>query len=166
MQATVLNQQFESVFSRPKTLSLKILAELELWFQGRNPKNVKGMPQITITSKGVEGLLKGLNSNKASGPDEISPRLLKELHHEIAPILTKIYRSSLSTGIVPNDWKTALVAPVYQKDHKYKPSNYRPISLTCIASKLIEHILVSSIMTHFDSNDLLNPFQHCFFIQT
>ena len=39
-QATVLNQQFESVFSRPKTLSLKILAELELWFQGRNPKNI------------------------------------------------------------------------------------------------------------------------------
>ena len=72
------------------------------------------MPEITITSKGVEGLLKGLNPNKASGPDEISPRLLKELHHEIAPILTKIYRSSLSTGIVPNDWKTALVAPVYK----------------------------------------------------
>ena len=88
-QATVLNQQFESVFTRPKTLSLKILAELELWFQGRNPKNVKGMPEITITSKGVEGLLKGLNPNKASGPDEISPRLLKELHHEIAPILPK-----------------------------------------------------------------------------
>ena len=69
------------------------------------------MPKITITSKGVEGLLKGLNPNKASGPDEISPRLLKELHHKIAPILTKI---SLSTGIVPNDWKTALVAPVYK----------------------------------------------------
>ena len=120
------------------------------------------MPEITITSKGVEGLLKGLNPNKASGPDEISPRLLKELHHEIAPILTKIYRSSLSTGIVPNDWKTALVAPVYKKGPKYKPSNYRPISLTCIASKLIEHILVLSIMTHFDSNDLLNPFQHGF----
>ena len=161
-QATVLNQQFESVFSRPKTLSLKILSELELWFQGRNPKNVKGMPEITITSKGVEGLLKGLNPNKASGPGEISPRLLKELHHEIAPILTKIYKSSLSTGIVPNDWKAALVAPVYKKGPKYKPSNYRPISLTCIASKLIEHILVSSIMTHFDSNDLLNSFQHGF----
>ena len=73
------------------------------------------MPEITITDKGVEGLLKGLNPNKASGPDEISPRLLKELHAEIAPILTKIFRSSLSTGIVPDDWKTALLAPVYKK---------------------------------------------------
>ena len=115
-QATVLNQQFESVFSRPKALSLKFLAELELWFQGIKPKNVIGMPEITITVNGVEGLLKGLNPNKASGPDEISPRLLKELHVELAPILTKIYRSSLSTSIVLEDWKTALVAPVYKKD--------------------------------------------------
>ena len=156
------NQQFESVFSRPKALSLKFLAELELWFQGIKPKNVIGMPEITITVNGVEGLLKGLNPNKASGPDEISPRLLKELYVELAPILTKIYRSSLSTGIVPEDWKTALVAPVYKKGPKCKPSYYRPISLTCIASKLIEHILVSNIMTHFDSNNLLNPFQHGF----
>ena len=89
-QTTVLNQQLESVFSRPKGLSLKILTELELWIQGFNLKNVNGMPEITITNKGVEGLLKDLNPNKASGPDEISPRLLKELHHEIAPILTKI----------------------------------------------------------------------------
>ena len=79
------------------------------------------MPEINITDKGVEGLFKGLNPNKASGPDEISPRLLKELHAEIAPILTKIYRSSLSTGIVPNDWKTALVAPVYKKAPNANP---------------------------------------------
>ena len=118
-QATVLNQQFESVFSKPKALSLKILAELELWFQGRTPKNVNGVPEITITNKGVEGLLKDLNPNKASGPDEISPRLLKELHHEITPSFTKIYRSSLSTGIVPDDWKTALVAPVYKSSQIY-----------------------------------------------
>ena len=161
-QATVLNQQFESVFSRPKTLRRKSLAELALWFQGQKPKNVNSMPEITITDKRVEGLLKGLNPNKASGPDEISPRLLKELHAEIAPILAKIYRSSLSTGIVPDDWKIALVAPVYKKGPKCKPSNYRPISLTCIASKLIEHILVSNIITHFDSQNLLNSFQHGF----
>ena len=104
-QATALNLQFESVFSRPKTLSLKFLAELELWLQGPNPKNVKIMPAITMTTKVVEGLLKGLNPNKASGRDEISPRFLKELHDEIASILSKLYRSSISAVIVPNDWE-------------------------------------------------------------
>ena len=117
-QATILIKQFESVFSKPKVLSLKDLAELKLWFQGSNPKNIEQMPEISITVKGTENLLKSLNPNKASGPDEISPKLLKELYHEIAPILTKIFRSSLHTGIVPDDWKSALVAPVYKKRSK------------------------------------------------
>ena len=84
-QATILNKQFESVFSKPKVLSLKIIAELKLWFEGLNPKNIKQTPDISITVTGTEKLL-NLNPNKASGPDKISPRLLKELHHKIAPI--------------------------------------------------------------------------------
>jgi len=120
------------------------------------------MPMISITEEGVDKLLQGLSPNKASGPDELPPRVLKELHHEIAPILTIIFRSSLETGCVPPDWRSAVVAPVYKKGSKSKASNYRPISLTCIASKLLEHILVSNIMTHFDSNDLLSQYQHGF----
>ena len=45
---------------------------------------------------------------------------------------------------------------------KAKTSNYRPIPLTCITSKIMEHIIVTNIMTHFDSNNLLSPFQHGF----
>ena len=45
---------------------------------------------------------------------------------------------------------------------KSKASNYRPISLTCIASKLLEHILVSNIMSHFDDNNLLSQCHHGF----
>ena len=74
-QATILNIQFKSVFS--KLLSLRILSELNLRFNGLNPKNVYQMPDITISVNGAEILLKSLNPNKASGPDQISPRLLK-----------------------------------------------------------------------------------------
>ena len=58
---------------------------------------------------------------------------------------------------VPNDWKTALVAPVYKK-----VPNVSQVTDLYVASKLMEHILVSNIMTHFDSNNLLSPFQHVF----
>ena len=102
-------------------------------------------------------LLQGLSPNKASGPDEMSPNILKELHHEIAPILTLIFNLSLEGGVVPIDWRTA-----YKKGSKSKANNYRPISLTCIASKLLEHILVSNIMSHFDDNNLLSQYQHGF----
>ena len=98
---------------------------------------------------GVDKLLTGLNPNKVQGPDEISPRLLKELHTEIAPILTIIFQRSLDTGIVPKDWKHAIITPAFKKGSKSKPSNYRPISLTCIASKLMEHIIVSSMMDDY-----------------
>ena len=87
-----------------------------------------------------------------------------ELHHEIAPILTLIFNLSLETGVVPIDWRKADVVPVYKKGSKSKASrpNYRPISLTCIASKLLEHILVSNIMSHFDDNNVLSQYQHGF----
>jgi len=92
----------------------------------------------------------------------ISPRLLKELHTEIAHILTIIFQRSLDTGIVPNDWKHAIITPAFKKGSKSKPSNYRPISLTCIASKLMEHIIVSNMMDNFDTHNILCPQQHGF----
>ena len=45
------------------------------------------MQDITVTPPGIEKLLSKLDPSKASGPDEIKPRLLKELAHEISPIL-------------------------------------------------------------------------------
>jgi hypothetical protein len=120
------------------------------------------MPEVSISKDGVKKLLKDLNPNKASGPDQISPRLLKELHQEVTPILTHIFQILLKTGIVPEDWKHAIIAPVYKKSPKCKLSNYRPISITCIASKLMEHILVSNIMSFYDKHNILSPYQHGF----
>ena len=56
------------------------------------------MDRINISVTGVEKLLKTLNPYKAPGPDGISPRVLRELAAEVAPILTIIYRSTLETG--------------------------------------------------------------------
>ena len=89
------------------------------------------MQMIDISIEGVDKLLQGLSPNKASGPDEISPKILKELHHEIAPILTLLFTLSLETGVVPLYWRRADVVPVYKKGSKSKACNYRPISLTC-----------------------------------
>ena len=100
--------------------------------------------------------------HKATGPDTIPPTVLKELSHQISPILEIIFNKSLQTGQVPNDWKEAYVAPIFKKGDKHNPCNYRPISLTCIISKCMEHILVSNIMQHLDSNKILYALQHGF----
>ena len=116
------------------------------------------MTDIPIPIKGTENLLKNLDPNKASGPDVISPKLIKEMHHGIEPILTTIFRSPLPSSILPEicSW-----CPCLRKD-KCKHSNYRPISLTCIVAKVMEHIQVSNAMTHFNFRNLLSPFQHGF----
>ena len=88
------------------------------------------MPDITIT---IAKLLLNWKPNKAAGPDEIKPRVLKELATEITPILSIILQISLKSGVVPSDWKTAHD----QKGPKYNPENYKPISLTFICCKLL-----------------------------
>jgi hypothetical protein len=88
------------------------------------------MPHITIKTEGVEKLLKHLDPSKATGPDEIPARILKEYAHEFAPHLVSFYSTSLSRGEVPSDWRQANAIPVFKKGEQYPASNYRPVSLT------------------------------------
>ena len=99
------------------------------------------MKELQISVEGVTKLLQKVNPNKASGPDSIPARILKELADEIAPLLTIIFNKSLEQGEVPTDWRKANVTAIYKKGNKYEPSNYRPVSLTSLCCKLQEHIL-------------------------
>jgi hypothetical protein len=89
-------------------------------------------------------------------------RIPKELCNEISPILSTIFIKSLETGEIPQDWKSAHVAPVYKKGSRTNAENYRPISIPCICSKLLEHVIVSNIMDFSDKNKSLNANQHGF----
>ena len=127
--------------------------------------NSVGYPHISsvsISENGVLKLLQNIKINKATGPDNIPCRILKEAANEIAPILTDIFSSSLDSGTLPSDWKTARVAPVFKKGNTNEASNYRPISLTCVCSKLMEHILCHHIRNHTDKHNILSKFQHGF----
>ena len=159
-KAEILNEQFNKSFSEGKKYSLN---DFEQKCKMPNDKDFyRPMPEIEIDQKGIEKLLKNLNPTKACGPDGLSPRVLKELATDIAPILTIIFKSSLRTGIVPQDWRTALVSPVYKKGGHYEPINYRPVSLTCIPCKIMEHVIVSNIMKHLEDQDILCDEQHGF----
>ena len=116
------------------------------------------MPDITISATGIEHIL----SNLKPAPQSCRPRYHPPIVLQISPILEIIFNKSFQTGQVPNDWKEANVAPIFKKGDKHNPSNYRPISLTCIISKCMEHILVSNIMQHLDSNKILYALQHGF----
>ena len=120
------------------------------------------MPNIEIEERGVHLLLANPNPKKAAGPDKLPTKLLKEIATEIAPILTALFRNSLNTGLVPGDWKHALVQPIFKKGDRSQAANYRPISLTSVCCKMMEHIVRRAITNHLDRNKITSDAQHGF----
>jgi len=130
-KAEILNHEFKSVFSKEDTTTVPTL---------RGPR-FPSISKITINSYGVGKLLSNLGANKASGPDNILCRMLKELADEISPVLTDIFQLSITTGTLPADWKRARVTPVFNRGDRHLAENYRPISVTCVCCKILEHII-------------------------
>jgi hypothetical protein len=151
-KAEILNRQFESVFSTEDKHNIPS--------KGVSPHPC--MPEITITTTGVTKLLKNLKADKATGPDEISAKILKETAEVISPALTALFNKSLNSGQVPLEWLKADVVPIFKKGHRYLASNYRPVSLTSITCKAMEHILVSNMMKYLEDNNILADAQHGF----
>ena len=120
------------------------------------------MGNIIINSNGVKKLLKNLRPFKSAGPDGIPTFILRAAAEEISPVLSLIYQRSLDDGCVPADCWEALILPLYKKGPKHLPSNYRPVSLTPVACKVLEHIIHSNIMRHFDQFNILTDKQHGF----
>ena len=151
--ANCLNRQFGSVFSNSSDTPPDM-----------GPSPHPDMEEVIITNNGVLKLLKQQKPGKAAGPDGVQTRILKEAAEELAPALTLLFNSSYNQGKVPDDWRHALVSPVYKagKNDRSKPVNYRPISLTCHCCKIMEHIICSNMMKHLDSNNILTDKQHGF----
>lgn len=120
------------------------------------------MPNIVFGEEGVRKLLANINTSKASGPDMIPARFIKETADQLARVFTHLYQQSYDTGHVPSSWTHALVCPVYKKSNISSPENYRPISLTAIPCKLMEHILVSKIWEHYNKHHVITSNQHGF----
>ena len=173
-KADVHNQQFQSVFTAKEPLSLSRLCKMTLQNaadSGVIPprtlpagvlKTTPVMEDFSISVAGILKLLQNLKPGKAAGPDRLKPVLLKELREEIAPIVQIIFERSIQTGKLPTEWCRAQVTPIFKKGDKSSAANYRPISLTCILCKILEHIMASNMVKHLNKHDLLYDLQHGF----
>ena len=103
-----------------------------------------------------------LNPHKAAGPDQFKPIVLQKLHAELAPIIQVIFQKSLDSGKLPHIWKEANVSPIFKKGDRSDPANYRPISLTCVLCKVMEHIVASNLTKHLANSNILFELQHGF----
>ena len=113
------------------------------------------LDSIVISCQDVKDVLLHLNATKASGPDLISPRLLREGADILALPYSIIFNRSLDQGYFPSSWKEANVTPIYKKDDKSLPSNYRPISLLSQSAKVMERCVHKYPYNYVISNHIL-----------
>ncbi|KAK4830415.1 hypothetical protein QYF61_010946 [Mycteria americana] len=155
-KAEVLNAFFASVFNSRANCSLGT-QPLEL--EDRDGDQ-NGAPMIQ--GEMVSDLLHHLDTHKSMGPDEIHPRVLKELADVLIKPLSIIYQQSWLTGEVPADWRLANVTPIFKKGWKEDRGKYRPVSLTSVLGKLMEQIILRAITRHVENNQGIKPSQHGF----
>ena len=146
-----LSQEYESVFVDENTDNVPNIL----------PSPYPDMESFEVSEKGVLAQLEQLDKNKSTGPDSLSPYLLKLIAPVISNPLTKIFKQSINESKSPLDWKIQFISPILKpgKD-KLQASSYRPISITCICSKILEHIIYSETMKHLDKFNILSKFQH------
>ena len=153
-KAEVLSEQYYKTFTVEDTDNLPSTTEKRL--------HTERLHHITLTQKEVKEKLLSLRIDKSPGPDGIHPRLLKEMAEVLCGPVTTIFNRSLSDAELPQDWKDAVIAPIFKKGSKSDPANYRPVSLTSILCKLLERCIAERITQHIKDNDLTCQEQHGF----
>ncbi len=109
----------------------------------------------------VKDLIKKM-PHSSPGSSGISIKVLKLLPDCFPAIFTKLFNYCISTNSIPDDWKMALVTPLFKKGESTSLNNYRGISVLSPIAKIFEKILASQITNYFENNNLFTPHQHGF----
>ncbi len=147
--ADKLNQYFESI----STLQDQYAQLPE--FKERTDET---FDMICITKNEISDIIKSLQTNKASGPDKISHKLLKSIAITISEPLCELFNLSLTTSIFPTEWKQAIVMPLFKKGDHTIVSNYRPISLISCVGKVFERVVYKHLYNYFHVNKIPSRF--------
>ena len=152
-KADILNAQFAGVFTQEALADMPVLPVRQ---------GIPELADIDISPEGIEQKLHALTPSSAPGPDGTHPHILREVRQAISAPLALLYRRSLDTGSLPQDWKLGRIAPIFKKGDKKDPGNYRPVSLTSVTCKVLESIIRDRIMEHLTDCQLLSDNQHGF----
>ena len=146
---------FTKLKSSAKCIGL--LSEDKLTFDKKTVANIFNTFFTTVAAS-----LVGLNVSKATGLDGLSARFLKDGANQISSAIAHIINLSLYSGRIPDDMKTARVVPLYKKNSKSEPGNYRPVSILTVMSKILEKTVHKQLENYLRSEKLLYDYQSGF----
>ena len=151
-KSEIFVDQFKSVFTKITKRDLPTMSA----------KCKTNISPLHINSNGVEKLLSSINVKKSTGPDSIPNIILKDCAKQIAPGLSAIFQCSIDSGELPDDWVNANISPIYKKGDVHLPENYRPVSLTSVSCKILEHIICKHLLNHLEKHKILTKLNHGF----
>lgn len=100
---------------------------------------------IQFYPRDVERVFGRINPNKAPGPDNISGRLLKVCHKQLAEVFCNLFNRSLSEHSIPAIWKSSIICPVPKKSNPTCNNDYRPVALTSLVMKSFERLFLPQL---------------------
>ena len=118
-RANILQKQFSSVFVKERYGEIPRL----------NRRTESSISDLHVASDMVKQEIFNMKVNKSCGPDEVPPRILKELLDSLSAPIALFLDKTLECGVLPLDWKRAYVSPIFKKGSNSHEENYRPISL-------------------------------------
>ena len=153
-KANILNSFFESQ---------SFLNDQDALLPAILPTMVKSeLKSIALTTDEVESVLKIDPVGKASGPNGLSNRIIRELSHELSIPYCSLFNQSLNTGSVSSPYKEANFCPVPKKGDLSVVSNHRPIPLLNSEDKVFERLIFKHLYNHLRDNNLLSSLQSGF----
>ena len=129
------------------------------YLKRRNANSIFFKPIVSVE---IQDIITGLDNSKSSGPYSVPVKLLKVLNPQISELLAQIFNESLSVGIFPDKLKYAKVIPIHKKGSPTDPSNYRPISLLSVFSKIFEKLIHRRLYDFLDKLNIFYPLQFGF----
>ena len=115
-----------------------------------------------ISEEEVLTLLLNMSTNKATGMDQLSIKLVKLAAPLITHAMTVMFNKSTALGTFPCEWKISKVTPVYKSGVREVMNNSRPISVISIVAKAVEKLVYNQLYEYFINNDMLTTSQHGF----
>lgn len=131
-------------------------------FTGKPCPPSNSMVLYTVEYDEILHVIHSLKDNCALGWDGISTSIIKATRKVLTPILCHIFNLSFTTGVFPQIFKKALVHPIFKSGDRDSVSNYRPISVLTVMSKVFEKIINKRLVQFLNQNKILSENQFGF----
>jgi Reverse transcriptase (RNA-dependent DNA polymerase)/Endonuclease-reverse transcriptase len=153
VKAEILNNFFSSVFTNDNNINPP--------FPSRVPSDVS-LNSVDISPALVFAVIKSIKPSNSLDPDGFSSNFYYQLAAELCIPLSIIMKTSMDTHELPSAWKSANICAIHKKGMTCDPNNYRPISLTVIACKIMERLIAINLLSYLNTYNLISAEQHGF----